>query len=230
MQAFEAICSASLGVINLLHLRARLSHDPGLREACHRAYWVCYLLQYELKPHVSYSTQPLRSYQDKVPLPFSAHDEPGMWWFLSEIALRKIYVSVAEHVGYESRMIFGPLIADELSSQIWAWYTSLPRDVKFPLGSGMLLDPRKAFLRGQFYSILSITKWPSTVHLLAAGEDSVETQWHRRAAEEAIEYMLLHIQCVVGLMQERHILLFANIIGYVCLTRSSIPEGTQSSE
>jgi hypothetical protein len=112
LQAWIAISEASRDVLNLLHLKRRMSEEVHFREACHRAYWACYLIEYELKGHMCYSTPAIHLLHESIPLPLSDHEEPGIYWMLSEIALRRIFANVSDTLGLYGR-------ADRILLPIW---------------------------------------------------------------------------------------------------------------
>lgn len=136
--------------------------DPTYDERLHRAYWTCYLLEHELQAYVSFSARLLQERRDFVPLPLSNYDEPGMYWFLSEIALRGICSSIQDDPRYYSKkrggggglgasigrsssgigtdgvawnehMLDAPMLVEEVTLQLLAWHTNLAAPVSFPL-------------------------------------------------------------------------------------------------
>jgi hypothetical protein len=163
-------------------------------------------------------------------LPSSESDEPGFFYFLSEIALRQLLASVLDNIGfsgvffYAARIrfltfvagytIYAPVVAFELCTQLAEWYSNLPASLRFPLSSETILDPQKAFLRAQYYSILCITKWPFIVRFAALqpdfrGEQELLISQGRECLDSAIKY----IHTIETIMQFRHMLVFPNFLG-----------------
>lgn len=258
IQAFDAVHSASSKLLRILQLRTRLASDSVYQEMCHRAYWACYLVEHELQAYVAYGSRLLLQRRDQVPLPLSDYDEPGMYWFLSEIALRGIYCSSRDGVAWNAHTTYAPMLADEISAQLAEWHAGLAVPVKFPLdypaaaidsadGSTSvdigvvvttpLLDPHKVFLRAQYYVIHATLHWSFVVRLLSipappatrlgvfrdSSQDSgsaatreQERERVVRSAAKAVQYAVLHIYAAESLLQQRHVMLLANITGMFC--------------
>ncbi|RDW69908.1 hypothetical protein BP5796_08305 [Coleophoma crateriformis] len=171
LQAWNAISEASRDVVVLCHFRSRMESDSQFGQMVRRAYWACYIIEYELKGPIRLS-QGLRMFQETMPLPSSEHNEPGFFYFLSEIALWRLYESVFDNIGFSAGLTrYAPVVALELCSQLSEWYENLPGSLKFPRGTMPLLDPQKAFLRAQYYSIICVTKWSFIVRFVAQNPD-----------------------------------------------------------
>lgn len=287
--AFEVLSSAGLRLLMLLQLRSSSTStsaarqagspassssattatgsqvdghgDPTYDERLHRAYWTCYLLEHELQAYVSFSARLLQERRDFVPLPLSNYEEPGMYWFLSEIALRGICSSMQDDPGYYSKkrggrsssgigtggvawnehMLDAPMLVEEVTLQLLSWHANLAAPVSFPLDEPAfvssstlgvpvlrpLLDPHKVFLRAQFYAVQATLRWPFVVQLLTdqvAGASSsaatvpATTGPGVDGAAASLHYAVLHVYAVEPLMQDRHLMLFANIAGLFCVT------------
>ncbi|KIH93770.1 hypothetical protein SPBR_04129 [Sporothrix brasiliensis 5110] len=146
IQAFELIRRASEKVILLLQRPRRSGHpvvgvldtlpdttaDPSYQALC-RSYWACYLIEHELQAYVSYSANLLRDFEDVVPLPMSDYEEPGIYWFLSEIALRRIFARQRGGRGWNGHTLFDPVVVGEIALQMAQWHSNLPAPVQFDL-------------------------------------------------------------------------------------------------
>ncbi|CAK7211317.1 hypothetical protein SBRCBS47491_001083 [Sporothrix bragantina] len=281
--AFEVLSSAGLRLLMLLQLRSSGSsssvrqatspsssassattagspmngrNDPTYDERLHRAYWTCYLLEHELQAYVSFSARLLQERRDFVPLPLSNYEEPGMYWFLSEIALRGICSSMQDDPGYyhkkpggrgstgvgtggvawNEHMLDAPMLVEEVTLQLLEWHANLAAPVSFPLddqsafltpGAAVgavpvlrpLLDPHKVFLRAQFYAVQATLRWPFVVQLLTdQAATVVPTPAGIEGAAASLHYAVLHVYAVEPLLQDRHLMLFANIAGLFCVT------------
>ncbi|KAK5309093.1 hypothetical protein LTR93_012261 [Exophiala xenobiotica] len=214
LQAFDTIHLASNTVIALLKLQGRLGADRGFRESCHRAYWACYIIEHELREYISHSAGSLSLARDSVPLPLSDHDEPGIFWLLSEIALRRIFSDVHDDITQSRHTLYAPIIVEELSTQLTEWYRHLPPGIKFSLTSDALYDPHQAFLRTQYYSLICAINWSFVVRLfiLDPGDGDDMDRVHK-CAKRSLEYGVLYIDSVQYLLQERDPMLFANLKG-----------------
>lgn len=211
--ASDSISPASRSLVLLLHLKRHLSNDPALSAACHRAYWACYIIEKELKPYSSSCTPGIEHLNEstEIPLPLATHDEPGMLWFLSEIALRRIFSRVT---GAELRTAYEPKVTGELHRQLVQWYETLPPGIKFNLDSQPTSDQQKAFLRAQYYAVLFVSCWSSVVRLFTRAPRDVAE--HNLLVEDSalcFEYGVMYLHMVESSCLERHVLLFANLLG-----------------
>jgi hypothetical protein len=106
---------------------------------------------------------------DQVPLPLTDPSEPGFFHFLSKISLHKLFAELLETLGYKSKciplrtyywfptlLLLGDQNTDAHQEQSSAWYQSLAPSLKFLSESTPILDPHKAFLKGQYHFILAI--------------------------------------------------------------------------
>jgi hypothetical protein len=119
---------------------------------------------------------------------------------------------------------YAPVVASELRQQLSQWYSGLPSAIKFPLGSDPILDPRKAFLRAQYYSALCIVHWSFIVRLLTeVPQDPTERDQMVEEGRKCLSYAVLYAHAIESSMLHRHVMLFANMVGYVIcrLTRLS---------
>lgn len=211
--ASDSISPASRSLVLLLHLKRHLGNDPVLSAACHRAYWACYIIEKELKPYSSACTPGIEHLNEatEIPLPLATHDEPGMLWFLSEIALRRIFSRVT---GSELHTTYEPKVTTELHRQLVQWYETLPPGIKFNLDAQPTSDQQKAFLRSQYYAVLFVTCWSSVVRLFTESPRAVAE--HNMLVEDSalcFEYGVMYIHTVESSCLERHVLLFANLLG-----------------
>lgn len=233
MQAYESIRAAGLKIIYLLQLRTRLEADSQYREMCHRAFWACYLVEHELQGYIPFSALLLQVLHDDVPLPTSDYEEPGIYWFLSEIAIRRIFTRPRNGIGWNMHILYEPVIADEIAAQMAQWQTNLPHPIKFVLEDTVhlrpLLDPHKVFLRAQYFAISSVLFWQYVVRLLSGpptnanngsspqncnGEaTSREYMRVHDAAAKSLRYAVIHVYAVESLFQSRHLMLMANFNG-----------------
>lgn len=219
LQAFDSIHIAALATLNLLEFEARLKADDKFRQHVYRAYWACYLTEHELQARVSYSSCLLQLENELVPLPSFDHDEPGSYWFLSEIAFRKIFSNSREGYGWNSFSIHKYAVIQEIDLQLQQWYDYLPAKVKFPVELTHLIDPQKVFLRAQYYAIVGVLHWSAVVWLLTSPPptDAKEAAVLVDAAARCLEYLITHVHAVESLLQERHLMLHANITGLHCI-------------
>jgi len=220
LQAAHAISIASRSVLTLLNFRSRLDKDAQLRESCYRAYWVCFILENELGSWVVYGIFPLSSVHEGILLPLSSYDEPDMFWFLAEISMQRLYLYALDMLWKEPGVQCSPKVIEILRQQITKWYDSLPANVIFPEESTTPLDPQRAFLRGQYFGLRMIINWPAVVTLLTkAPDDEKQGAELLHFSSQAIHYAIAHVMSAESLLQERHPLVLANLLGQVSLTQ-----------
>jgi fatty-acid desaturase len=105
--------------------------------------------------------------------------------------------------------------------QLNAWYNNLAPGLKFPLGPDPVLDPHKAFLKGQYYCILVIINWSFVVRLLTSEPmDNARKEYITKHGKECIESIVMYVHAVERMMMFRQIMLFANFYGYAVLSLS----------
>jgi hypothetical protein len=221
VQAFSAVHQASLAVLSLLQLKSQIEKDIRFRQQLYRAYWACYFTEHELQSVVSYSSCLLQLKHEFVPLPLFDHDEPGSYWFLSEIAARKIFTNSREGFAWNSNSFFTvhrTAVVHEIILQLQQWYDYLPTQIKFPLNTAPLIDPHKVFLRAQYYAWIGGLYWSFVVRFLTSPpHDERERTKLLEMSFKCFDHCVMHVYAVESLFQERHLLLSANIGGLNCV-------------
>lgn len=219
LQASHAISLASKSVLTLFTFRNHLNSDAQMRECCHRAYWACFIIEYELKNYLVYGATPLLQVHEAVPLPFSYYNEPSMLWFLAAISMRRLYTYALENVWKSPHVVYEPKVIEVLREQISTWYDNLPPNIKFPKDTTMILDPQKAFLRSQYFALHWVINWPAVVRIVTKEPDDGKQHADLLSfSSDFIHYAIAHILSSESLLQERHPLLLANLVGLWCAT------------
>jgi hypothetical protein len=186
----------------------------------------------ELRGQIGFHDRELHQIHGTMDLPSSETEEPGFFYFLSEIALRQLLANVLDNIGFSAGQTrYAPVLSFELCSQLSQWYANLPPALSFSLdlssAPSITLDPQKAFLKAQYYSILCITKWPFIVRFVAQHPDfRGEQELLVREGRDCLESAMRYIDTIEGLLNFRHMLVFPNFIGYVLpLARSVVFAG-----
>ncbi|KAL3457035.1 hypothetical protein BJX64DRAFT_293545 [Aspergillus heterothallicus] len=175
-QACQSIARASSAMPVLFKLKRRIAADAQFHQLAVRAFWACYVLEYELTGKLSPHLHSLSDLLDTMHLPHSEYEDLGGYFFSSAIALRKLIERVMDLVRYSGSgtgTLFAPIIAHELHKQLSSWYSALPPMLRFPLDTlSPVLDGHghKAFLRAQYFSILAVTNWTFVLRLLDCSE------------------------------------------------------------
>lgn len=199
----------------------------------------------ELSGKISGHLSSLSDLLETMQLPSSEYEDLGSYFFSSAIALRKLIGRVMDLVPYSGRFsssrtvddapgetditlcytgagtgtVFAPVIALELHKQLATWYQHLAPMLKFPIESSVILDPHKAFLRAQYFSILAVTKWTFVLRMLEIDQIDHNNQetlisQGRQCLESAIGY----ISTLEVLMFTRHLLLVVHLKGLYTIT------------
>lgn len=236
VHAYEAIQKAAHRVIFLLQLESGLRADPAYHQRCLRAYWACYLIEHELQVFVPWSSQLLQDINENTAFPSSDWDEPGMYFFLAEITLRRIFSRPRHGVTWNQMFsIFEPLVAQEVSAQVTNWHARLPEMLRFSLDEGVpmqpILDPQKGFLRAQYYAVQTTLFWPYVVRMLSgstadaavrgptsAPAETMEPDQVARLAAKSLRYAVVHMAAVEPLLRFRHLMLLADQTGTYTIT------------
>ncbi|KAL2104560.1 hypothetical protein VUR80DRAFT_10256 [Thermomyces stellatus] len=232
LHAYEAIEKAAQRVILLLQLESGLRTDPAYHQRCLRAYWACYLIEHELQVFVPWSSQLLQDINENMEFPSSDWDEPGMYFFLAEITLRRIFSRPRHGVTWNQMYsVFEPLVAQEVSSQVTNWHSSLPEMLRFSLDESIpirpILDPQKGFLRAQYYAIQTTLFWPYVVRMLSvspaeaglrAPAEAMDPEQLARLAARSLRYAVVHMFAVEPLLRYRHLMLLADQTGTYTIT------------
>ena len=245
LQAYEAIQRAATRVVFLLQLEGGvLPADAAHHQRCLRAYWACYLIEHELQVFVPWSSQLLQDLNETMAFPSSSggrdEDEPGMYFFLAEITLRRIFSRPRHGTGWNQLYsIYEPLVAEEVSAQVTSWQASLPATLQFPLdaegddrgGEALppppILDPRRAFLRAQYYAVQTTLFWPYVVRMLSVAPadaglrtpaEAPEPAQVARLAARALRFAVVHMFAVEPLLRYRHPMLLADQTGTYTIT------------
>lgn len=216
LQASHAISLASKSVLTLLEFRNHLNSDAQLRECCHRAYWACFIIEHELKNYVVYGTTPLFKAHEVVPLPSGYYNDPSISWFLAAISMRRLYTYALENIWKAPHVVYEPKVIEVLREQISAWYDKLPPNIKFPRDTSLIFDTQKAFLRSQYFALHWVIGWPAVVRIITKGpDDGKQHDDLLTSSSEFIYYCIAHILSSESILQERHPLLLANLVGQV---------------
>jgi hypothetical protein len=115
-------------------------------------------------------------YEESVGLPggFEPEDEESvgrddLWYFLAEIALRRLLNRVSQLIYSKDSMAstqsLEPVVA-ELDYQLTQWYDSLPLPLQFPYSRSLLNDPVQTVLRLRYFACKTIIYRPYILAVL----------------------------------------------------------------
>ena len=149
LEAWTLLSSTSTKLQLLLSAPGRV--PPGQRELNERVYWNALLFESDLLAEMDLPHSGIVQFEEMVGLPggFEPEDEESvgrddLWYFLAEIALRRLLNRVSQLIyskdSMSSTQSLEPVVA-ELDFQLVQWYDSLPIALQFPSSRNMLADP-----------------------------------------------------------------------------------------
>lgn len=164
LEAWTLLSSTSTKLQLLLSAPGRF--QPREREMCERVYWNSLLFESDLLAELDLPHSGIVQYEENVGLPGGfqpEEDEPAgrdeLWYFLAEIALRRLLNRVSQLIYSKDSMAstssLEPVVA-ELDFQLTQWYDSLPAPLQFPYSRSMLADPVQTVLRLRYFACKTI--------------------------------------------------------------------------
>lgn len=146
LEAWTLLSSTSTKLQLLLSAPGRV--PAGERELSERVYWNALLFESDLLAEMDLPHSGIVQYEEMVGLPggFEPEDDDSvgrdeLWYFLAEIALRRLLNRVSQLIYSKDSMAstssLEPVVA-ELDFQLSQWYDSLPIPLQFPYSRTML--------------------------------------------------------------------------------------------
>jgi hypothetical protein len=197
LEAWTLLSNVSMKLQLLFGKPARLSAQ--WKELSVRLYWNTLLYESDLLAELDLPHSGIVDFEELVDLPGGFEDEDEndddpenpqegedghtvsfpkelagrdeLWYFLAEIALRRLLNRVS-HLIYQKDNVhtlssLGPIVS-ELDFQLSQWYENLPQPVQFPLASAPLLNPVQTVLRLRYHACRTIIYRP---YILAVFEN-----------------------------------------------------------
>lgn len=206
LEAWNLLCTTSTKLQLLLMSPNRIPTDQ--RELTERIYWNSLLLESDLLAELDLPHSGVVAFEENVGLPGGfegdEHEAVGrddLWYFLAEIALRRLLNRVSQLIYSKDSMAsttsLEPVVA-ELDYQLTQWYESLPLPLQFPFTRTMLADPVQTVLRLRFFACRTIIYRPYILAVLdneqAALDPSVQEACHKclEAAIRQLEHIAAH--------------------------------------
>ncbi|KAI9732876.1 MAG: hypothetical protein M1834_003816 [Cirrosporium novae-zelandiae] len=175
LEAWTMLSNVSMKLQLLLGNPGRIPLD--LQELTTRVYWNALLFESDLLAELDLPHSGIVRFEEVVALPGGFEEEEDeeqvgrdeLWYFLSEIALRRLLNRVS-HLIYsrESTISAGSLepIVIELDYQLNQWYESLPAPVKFTFDQLPHFNSAQTVLRLRFFSCRTILFRPYILFVL----------------------------------------------------------------
>ncbi|KAI8250286.1 Echinocandin B biosynthetic cluster transcription factor ecdB [Colletotrichum sp. SAR11_239] len=174
LEAWNLLCTTSTKLQLLLMSPNRV--PPNQRELTERIYWNSLLFESDLLAELDLPHSGVVQFEENVGLPggFEGEEQEAigrddLWYFLAEIALRRLLNRVSQLIYSKDSMAsttsLEPVVA-ELDFQLQQWYESLPIPLQFPFGRTVLSDPVQTVLRLRFYACRTIIYRPYILAVL----------------------------------------------------------------
>lgn len=174
LEAWNLLCTTSTKLQLLLMTPNRVPSDQ--RELIERIYWNSLLFESDLLAELDLPHSGVVAFEENVGLPcgFEGDEQEAvgrdeLWYFLAEIALRRLLNRVSQLIYSKDSMAsttsLEPVVA-ELDFQLTQWYESLPMPLQFPFSRTMLPDPVQTVLRLRFFACRTIIYRPYILAVL----------------------------------------------------------------
>ncbi|KAK3323498.1 hypothetical protein B0T19DRAFT_206318 [Cercophora scortea] len=206
LEAWNLLCTTSTKLQLLLMSPNRVPADQ--RELSERIYWNALLFESDLLAELDLPHSGVVAFEENVGLPggFEGDEQEAvgrdeLWYFLAEIALRRLLNRVSQLIYSKDSMAsttsLEPVVA-ELDYQLTQWYESLPLPLQFPFTRNMLPDPVQTVLRLRFFACRTIIYRPYILAVLdneqAVLDPSVRESCHKclEASIRQLEHISAH--------------------------------------
>ncbi|CAN8103055.1 unnamed protein product [Discula destructiva] len=174
LEAWNLLCTTSTKLQLLLMSPSRIPADQ--RELTERIYWNALLCESDLLAELDLPHSGVVQFEENVGLPggFDGDENEAvgrddLWYFLAEIALRRLLNRVSQLIYSKDSMAtttsLEPVVA-ELDFQLTQWYESLPLPLQFPFTRALLPDPIQTVLRLRFFACRTIIYRPYILAVL----------------------------------------------------------------
>ncbi|OIW32064.1 hypothetical protein CONLIGDRAFT_251076 [Coniochaeta ligniaria NRRL 30616] len=206
LEAWNLLCTTSTKLQLLLMAPNRVPQEQ--RELSERIYWNALLFESDLLAELDLPHSGVVAFEENVGLPGGfegeEHEAVGrddLWYFLAEIALRRLLNRVSQLIYSKDSMAsttsLEPVVT-ELDFQLTQWYESLPGPLQFPFTRGMLPDPVQTVLRLRFFACRTIIYRPYILAVLdneqALLDPAVRESCHKclEASVRQLEHIAAH--------------------------------------
>jgi hypothetical protein len=174
LEAWNLLCTTSNKLQLLLMCPNRVPEDQ--RELLERIYWNALMFESDLLAELDLPHSGVVQLEEHVGLPGGFQGEESeavgrddLWYFLAEIALRRLLNRVSQLIYSKDSMAsttsLEPVVA-ELDFQLTQWYESLPVALQFPFTRATLPDPVQTVLRLRFFACRTIIYRPYILAVL----------------------------------------------------------------
>lgn len=201
LEAWNLLCTVSSKLQLLLMTPTRVPEDQ--RELLERIYWNALLFESDLLAELDLPHSGVVQFEENVGLPGGFQGEEAeavgrddLWYFLAEIALRRLLNRVSQLIYSKDSMAsttsLEPVVA-ELDFQLTQWYESLPSALQFPFTRAPLPDPVQTVLRLRFFACRTIIYRPYILAVLDNEQASLDPSV-REACHKCLEASIRQLE------------------------------------
>lgn len=201
LEAWNLLCTVSSKLQLLLMTPTRVPEDQ--RELLERIYWNALLFESDLLAELDLPHSGVVQFEENVGLPGGFQGEESeavgrddLWYFLAEIALRRLLNRVSQLIYSKDSMAsttsLEPVVA-ELDFQLTQWYESLPSALQFPFTRTPLPDPVQTVLRLRFFACRTIIYRPYILAVLDNEQASLDPSV-REACHKCLEASIRQLE------------------------------------
>lgn len=197
LEAWNMLCNASMKLQLLLSAPSTIA--PQVKELSERIYWNALMIESDLLAELDLPHSGIVQFEESMRLPRSfpydatvaGSDElPGndeLWYFLAEIALRRLLNRVSNVLYSHKRNSIASLepVVAELDHQLSQWYEGLPPSIRFPRERLPARDQVQTVLRLRYFACRTIIFRP---YIQAVLQD--ESLAHEAGVQAACEKCL----------------------------------------
>ncbi|EME81053.1 uncharacterized protein MYCFIDRAFT_176389 [Pseudocercospora fijiensis CIRAD86] len=168
LEAWNLLSNASIKLQLLLANQSAI--QPQVKELSERVFWNALMIESDLLTELDLPHSGIVQFEDSMRLPRSfpydatiarADELPGnddLWYFLAEIALRRLLNRVSHMIYSQKRTSISSLepVVVELDFQLNQWYEGLPPSIRFPRERLPARDQVQTVLRLRYFACRTI--------------------------------------------------------------------------
>ena len=168
LEAWNLLSNASIKLQLLLANQSAI--PPQVKELSERVFWNALMIESDLLAELDLPHSGIVQFEDSMRLPRSfpydatiagADELPGnddLWYFLAEIALRRLLNRVSHMIYSQKRTSISSLepVVAELEFQLNQWYEGLPPSIRFPRERLPARDQVQTVLRLRYFACRTI--------------------------------------------------------------------------
>lgn len=208
LEAWNMLCNASIKLQLLLQNPSTIPFP--LRELSERVYWKTLMIESDLLAELDLPHSGIVQFEESMRLPRSFpydttssntdQDLPGtdeIWYFLAEIALRRLLNRVSTMIYSQKRNSIASLdpVVAELDFQLTQWYEGLPTTIRFPRDRSPARDQVQTVLRLRYFACRTIIFRPY-IQAVLGDESLAQEPGVQTACQKCLEACIRQLENV----------------------------------